>query len=329
MFHQKNTNKILSLKNLNSGYGVTKTLISRFKNTTLSAIKNKNKRKLNTCFSLIKQHCNYNSNGDFYEYIKVKKINRAFFKKKTIRHYNALKRLALISKYNLWSYTKQNLIENAHNGTYIYFLSAYIKLQQKRNLFTLKDKSILGHKFTLLGHKFTPCRYNKKIISKKKMYDFLLFSKSNKSKSLLFCEQSKISIIKTKKYLTFTKFPIVFKKSNFLLFKFFYVFNKTNFLQNPNDYISPFFFSVKNKVSPFALKKKTFVSQREHSYSCISFYMEKKSVFYKNSYFFGIYLKGMYPCRQINNRIFKLFTYKFDKTPYTIPQSKLFLELDK
>lgn len=162
-----------------------------------------------------------------------------------------------------------------------------------------------------------------------KAYKLLLFFSKNTLYSSIFWNKDKLVCKKLTKCATYTKFPLTKKKYNFLLFKFFYSYKKNNFIGNPNSFITPFFFVTKNKISPFTIKKKTFVSQREQSYSCITFYMEKKSVFYKNSYFFGSYIRGIGCGKQINNRVFKLFTYSFSKTPYLLPQSKLFLDLNK
>lgn len=93
----------------------------------------------------------------------------------------------------------------------------------------------------------------------------------------------------------------------------------------PNYHIHKLLVMGKNRISPFSIKNKTFVSQREVHYSSICFFIEKSNFTYKNSYFLGLVINGGKRKPHIMDKAFRIVSYRFSKNPYSLTNGSSWL----
>ena len=349
--YKDNFSKDKTTVNLNSFTKTSKSMHSRFINTMFGKFKKKNFKKMWSLFNFVKQNKDYSSRDRSLKCVvcKKKSVKRTHFIKLArtdkLLYLSTDFTLPIVPKNsNSFSFCVDNLTVSLSTN-----LSSYKKHYDSFNFSNGYDFNTTV--FKKKGHDFSDSIILENILPGLEHLDnlkksrFLSIAAVGKVKAVykhLISVTGPTGIVLYKKNLNGFKkynnyfldvnhtllFPTKFKE-NFILLKFFCKYKSGFLYTDPKELASPFLFLIKNKISPFTIKKKTFISQREHKYNCLSFYMENKSLWYKNSYFFGTYLKNAKSCKYINNRVFKFMTYKFDRTPYTLPQSKMFLDVNK
>jgi hypothetical protein len=88
---------------------------------------------------------------------------------------------------------------------------------------------------------------------------------------------------------------------------------KFNFIS----YINKTLTSYKNKMVPFVIRNKVFISQREKVFQSLFFFLEENNFFYKNSYFLGLIFKcSKKKPLSINNKVFSMVVYDKGTRPW-------------